>query len=84
MDDNKSEARGRLYLTPKQFAEQVGVNIKTVYAAMKKGSVPFVRVGRTVRIPSAALETKNRNPDGSGKWEERKWRQEDAKEQREG
>lgn len=55
MQDEKKEQRGpRPYMTPHEFAAYLGINVKTVYAAIKAGKMPSVRVGRTVRIPSSA------------------------------
>jgi excisionase family DNA binding protein len=59
MQDEKKEQRGpRSYMTPHEFAAHLGVNVKTVYAAIKAGTTPSVRVGRTVRIPSTAARPK--------------------------
>ncbi|MBF6215495.1 excisionase family DNA-binding protein [Nocardia puris] len=36
-----------------EFAQLVGVGRSTAYAAIAAGSIPAVRVGRRVRVPSA-------------------------------
>ena len=45
-----------LYMTVQAVAARLGLNVKTVYAAINSGAMPSVRVGRTVRIPAAALQ----------------------------
>ena len=37
-------------LTPQQVAERWNLNIKSVYAAIKSGEIPAVRVGKLFRI----------------------------------
>jgi excisionase family DNA binding protein len=44
-----------MFVTPAEAAAMLGVNIKTVYRAIRERTLPFVRVGRTIRIPSTAL-----------------------------
>jgi excisionase family DNA binding protein len=44
-----------MFVSPTEAAATLGVNIKTVYRAIRQGTLPSVRVGRTIRIPSAAL-----------------------------
>jgi excisionase family DNA binding protein len=55
----------RLLLRPDEAAETIGVGRATVYALVKKGELPSVRVGDSVRIPA----------DGLRKWVDRKRRE---------
>ena len=42
-------------LTVREYAELMRVHTDFVYAAVKKGQVPVIRIGRQIRIlPSAA------------------------------
>jgi excisionase family DNA binding protein len=43
-------------LTAEQVAEQTGLPRYTVYALARESEIPCVRVRRTVRFPSDALE----------------------------
>ena len=42
-------------LTPEQTADVLGVGVKVVYAAVRNGTLPSIRLGRRIRIPTAAL-----------------------------
>lgn len=37
-------------ITVKEYAAAYGVNRKTVYAAIGRGELPVIRVGRSIRI----------------------------------
>ncbi len=39
------------YLTVREAAAILHVNVKTIYAAIEAGSIKAVRFGRTIRIP---------------------------------
>jgi excisionase family DNA binding protein len=44
-------------LKPEELAERWGINIKTIYKAIKARQLPHVRIGRKVLlIPRAAIE----------------------------
>ncbi|WP_239394563.1 helix-turn-helix domain-containing protein [Frankia sp. CiP3] len=45
----------RLLLTPAEAAEQLGVGRTTVYELLNAGQLESVRIGRSRRIPRAAL-----------------------------
>ena len=45
----------KLLLRPGEAAEGLGVDWSKIYALMANGAVPSIRVGRTVRVPAAAL-----------------------------
>lgn len=42
-------------LSVTEVAERLGVNRKTVYALIKRGELPAIRVHRLWRVPSSAL-----------------------------
>jgi excisionase family DNA binding protein len=45
------------YLTVREAAAILHVNIKTIYAAIDAGSIKAVRFGRTIRIPKDQFAT---------------------------
>ena len=45
----------RLLLRPTEAAEMIGVGRSKIYELLAAGVVPSVRVGRSIRIPLAAL-----------------------------
>ncbi len=42
-------------LTPEQAAHSLGIGRTAVYALMRKGQLPSVKLGRSRRVPYAAL-----------------------------
>jgi excisionase family DNA binding protein len=42
-------------LTVPEGAEVLRVGVRSLYAAIARGEVPAVRIGRSIRIPGAAL-----------------------------
>jgi excisionase family DNA binding protein len=46
----------RSYLTIREVADTLAVALKTVYQLVWQGKIRAVRVGRSVRIPSEALQ----------------------------
>ena len=46
----------RLLLRPAEAAEAIGVSRSRMYELLASGDVPSIRVGRTVRVPVAALQ----------------------------
>lgn len=46
-----SNATPPAYLTVREFATILRLNVKTVYAAIEAGTIKAVRFGRTIRIP---------------------------------
>lgn len=56
---NSQNARGDvpLYMTVQEVAARLGLNVKTIYAAINSGTMPSIRVGRTVRIPAAVFRS---------------------------
>jgi excisionase family DNA binding protein len=45
----------RPVLTVKEVATLLQVNVKTLYAAIESGSIPAIRVGKTIRVPTNAV-----------------------------
>jgi excisionase family DNA binding protein len=50
-----AEVQNRL-LRPREVQDVVGMSRSAVYAAIASGLLPSVRVGKSVRVPQAALE----------------------------
>lgn len=51
-----AELRTRLFVSPREAAIRVfGIDPRSVRAAIARGEIPAVRVGRQLMIPSAAL-----------------------------
>jgi excisionase family DNA binding protein len=46
----------KLLLRPNEAAEIVGIGRATIYALIKSGEIPSVRIGGSVRIPADALK----------------------------
>ena len=46
-----------LLYRPSQAAEVLGVGRTTIYMLIKEGTLPAVRVGSTLKVPRAALES---------------------------
>ena len=46
----------KLVYTVAEAAEALGMHPQTVYAAVERGALPSVRVGRRIVIPQRALE----------------------------
>lgn len=55
----------RRWITPKECAEYLSLNVQTVYQKFYRHEIPGARIGRTVRIDlkalEAMLEAKERN-----------------------
>ncbi len=58
----------RLMLKPKEAADAVGVGRTLFYRLVKAGVIPSCRVGKSIRIPVAALRA----------WAEAKGKQQDT------
>lgn len=52
------------YLKPSALAEQWGFHRTTIYQWIRKGDLPHVRIGKSVRVPAAAWEEFLRRRDG--------------------
>lgn len=53
------------YITQAQAAELLGVHEDTVRAAIRRGDLPVVRLGRAVRIPLAEIAKLERRATAS-------------------
>ncbi len=47
----------KLTLTVDETAKCLGVGRNSVYEAIARGEIPFIRVGKRLLVPKAALET---------------------------
>jgi excisionase family DNA binding protein len=57
----------RMYLRPKDVAQELGLTASAVYKMMHRGELPSVRFGRSVRIPAPAFEAWRRACE-AGQW----------------
>jgi excisionase family DNA binding protein len=51
----EQRAEPKVYVSPGEAAERLGVTTRTIRRRIKDGQLPTVRLGRIVRIPVAAL-----------------------------
>jgi excisionase family DNA binding protein len=51
----KGEVMERMLLKPTEAAEVIGLGRSKTYELISKGLIPSVRIGKSVRIPVAAL-----------------------------
>lgn len=54
MSHSSKGGRGPM-ATVREAAEILGVNIKTIYEAIRKGTIPAIRIGRVIRISRSVL-----------------------------
>jgi excisionase family DNA binding protein len=47
----------RAYLKPSTIAARLELHRSQVYKLIKDGTLPHIRIGRSVRVPAAALDT---------------------------
>ena len=52
----KPPRTGSVWLSPRQCARQFGIGTSAVYAAVGRGEVPAIRIGRHIRIPPETVE----------------------------
>jgi excisionase family DNA binding protein len=45
-----------LVLKVKEAAGLLGIGVNSAYAAIARGELPHIRIGRNIRVPRAALE----------------------------
>jgi excisionase family DNA binding protein len=50
------EQSERLLLRPREAAQALGLSTSNVFALVRRGELPSLRIGRALRIPRAALE----------------------------
>jgi excisionase family DNA binding protein len=53
------------YLTAAEAAARLGISLRTTRRRIADGSLPSVRIGRSVRIPAAALDLPVARPAGT-------------------
>lgn len=58
-----SQDSERLTVTVEEAAELLGIGRNSAYAAVDRGELPSVRIGRRLLIPRAALERMLREAD---------------------
>ena len=51
----KRNARIRFLLRPEEAADALGISRSRLYAMIAKGTIPSVKLGKSRRIPTAAL-----------------------------
>ena len=54
-DASAIQTDSKRYLTVKQAAELLCVDIKTIYRAVAAGELPARRIGRVLRVPRSAV-----------------------------
>jgi excisionase family DNA binding protein len=52
----------RLYLTPREAAEALGICEKTLWTYTQKGDIPSIRIGKSVRYPVDGLRKLAQRP----------------------
>ena len=50
------EQNGKAAMSVEEFADYVGIGRYTAYKAVRDGHVPFIRLGKRIVIPRAALD----------------------------
>ena len=56
MKTNSTNSTDQTFHTKREAAEKCRVSVRTFEARLKEGTVPYVKFGRRILIPSAALE----------------------------
>ena len=56
MSERKPEPTGE-FLDPKSFGQLVDIHRESVYRAIARGDLQAIRVGRSIRLPRAQLDT---------------------------
>jgi excisionase family DNA binding protein len=54
---NEKPIEDRILLRMAEAATVLGLGRSTVYQLVRQGELPFVKVGRAIRIPAQALDT---------------------------
>jgi excisionase family DNA binding protein len=52
----KKASKNKKFLDAHETAEKLDVAVATVYAAVKAGTLPSIRIGKVIRIPASAVE----------------------------
>jgi excisionase family DNA binding protein len=56
----------RRWLSVNEAAKELGLSTVTVYTAIQKGDLPYVRIGKTIRIDFDAVEKSIIGPPAEG------------------
>jgi excisionase family DNA binding protein len=54
---NKNTDDERLWLSPEHFAALIDASPRTVRSWCKRGAIPSIMIGHSIRIPRSALDT---------------------------
>ena len=52
----EKDGMGALMLTPAETAVELRISRSKMYGLLREGSLPFIRIGSSIRIPRAALQ----------------------------
>ena len=55
MNNNDNNRTEKLLLRPAEVAEQLGVSRTRCYQLLKAGTIPSVKIGSSVRVPTSQL-----------------------------
>lgn len=53
----KTQARKRRALSVPEAAEELGISRGSAFAAVKRGEIPSIRIGKRLLVPVAALDS---------------------------
>jgi excisionase family DNA binding protein len=56
MTDQSSQANKRLVYDVPEAGEMLGLNRNAAYAAVKRGDIPSIRIGKLIRVPKVAFD----------------------------
>ena len=56
MNNNDNNRTEKLLLRPAEAAEQLGVSRTRCYQLLKSGTIPSVKIGSSVRVPTSQLK----------------------------
>ena len=56
MNNNDSNQPDKLLLRPAEAAEQLGVSRTRCYQLLKAGTIPSVKIGSSIRVPTGQLK----------------------------
>ena len=56
MNNNDNNRTEKLLLRPAEAAEQLGVSRTRCYQLLKSGTIPSVKIGSSIRIPTGQLK----------------------------
>ncbi len=63
MDRSIARSEDRAYLTVAELRDELGVSTPTAYSLIERGSIPHVRVGRSIRVHRDTLDTWRREQE---------------------